>query len=139
MPAITELERIAAKVTHCDTCGDTWYDSGIGPPICPHCLAHQLATELTEAKRLVHEHRSEFLGAVQRRIIDLGHNVPTWPDYEDDVESAAQLILGLLRQLDDVERLRQRSQNQRRELRRLNKTLRAILDGVRFTKKSRNA
>jgi hypothetical protein len=144
MPTITELERIAAKVTHCESCGDTWYDSGIGAASCPHCLTQQLAKELDEAKNrnealdaaqerilaIGHEHRSEFLGAVQGRIIALGHKVPAWPDYEDDVESAAQLIIGLLRQLDDLERLRKRSNNRRRELHRLNKWIGAMYDGA---------
>jgi hypothetical protein len=75
VPTITELERLAAKVIHCDDCGNLWCHDWISPETCPHCA----------------------LAAAQAALL----------------------------------RLRTRSQNQRRELRRLNKTLRAIWDGIR--------
>jgi hypothetical protein len=33
---IAELERLAKSIIHCETCGDSWYDSGnvSGCPIC---------------------------------------------------------------------------------------------------------
>jgi hypothetical protein len=56
-------------------------------------FARQLELEL-------HQSRSEFLGAIQRRVIELGITPPPWParndiEAHDDVESAARMIYEL--------------------------------------------
>jgi len=60
--------------------------------------------DLAAARALVHEHRSEFLGAIQRRVIELGVTPPAWParndiEAHDDVESAARMIVELCKDL----------------------------------------
>lgn len=57
------------------------------------------------AEAMTHEHRSEFLGEIQRRVIELGGDPPYWParndiEAHDDVESAARMILELLQERD---------------------------------------
>lgn len=39
---------------------------------------------------------NDFLGQVQMRLIEMGYLPPLWPTEEDPVESAAQMIAGLM-------------------------------------------
>lgn len=82
--------------------------------ICHLCADERHNRDLTaalaakeRAEAMTHEHRSEFLGEIQRRVIELGGDPPYWParndiEAHDDVESAARMILELLRQRGDA-------------------------------------
>jgi len=70
-------------------------------------FARRLERQRDEAMALVRQHRSEFLGEIQARVIALGGNPPPWParndiEAHDDVESAARMIMELLQK--DVDR-----------------------------------
>ena len=91
----------------------------------------------------------EFLRAVQRRIYELGYAPPPWPDVVDDIDSAACMISGLLARIAELEHmlrhktevieyrdlyiaeLEKKKNNQRTELRRLNKYLGPYWSGFR--------
>lgn len=84
------------EVTWCDCAQD---DSDV---------AYALESDLSAALALAREHRSEFLGEIQRRVIELGGNPPDWParndiEANDDVESAARMILELLARAEKAE------------------------------------
>lgn len=80
--------------------------------ICHLCADERHNRDLTaalaakeRAEAMTHEHRSEFLGEIQRRVIELGGDPPYWParndiEAHDDVESAARMILELLQERD---------------------------------------
>jgi Zn finger protein HypA/HybF involved in hydrogenase expression len=58
--AKVERERIAAKVTHCDNCGDSWYDSGICAASCPHCRLARLREAAKAVQKIADRNTDEF-------------------------------------------------------------------------------